>query len=134
MFFLIKLQCFPVQPSANVLVDLQQLKKDLASFYHGVLGGPVKSTFLNALRKGYFTNWPGLTSELISKHLEPKIYTAKGHILQEKQGLQSTSTDTLPIPDLDLNPEQEPLQTHECFITIKELEQLDGKSYSDLTG
>lgn len=71
---------------------------------------------------------------MISKHLEPKIYTAKGHILQEKQGHWTTSTDTLPIPDLDLYPKQEPLRTHDCFVTIKQVDQLDGKSYSDLTG
>ncbi|GFH47516.1 hypothetical protein CTEN210_03991 [Chaetoceros tenuissimus] len=117
------------QPSANVLIDLQQSKKELASFYHGVLGGPVKTTFLNALRKGFFTNWPGLTTELISKHLDPKIYTAKGHIAQEKQGLRSTSqTDT------DFLPEQETKRTHECFVTIEKYDELNGKSYSDLTG
>lgn len=39
----------PSKQSANVLVDLQQSKKDLASFYHDVLHGLV-------LWKGFFVN------------------------------------------------------------------------------
>ena len=35
---------------------------------------------------------------------------------------------------MDFVPSQEPLRTHECFITIKQLDELQGKSYSDLTG
>lgn len=36
--------------------------------------------------------------------------------------------------DSDFVPSHEPLQAHECFITIKQLDKLQGKSYSDLTG
>ena len=77
--------------------------------------------------------WPSLTTELISKHLEHKIYTAKGHISQERQGLQSTAATNSNIY-VDFVPSHKPLRTHKCFITIKQLDKLQGKSYSDLTG
>ena len=54
-------------------------KPDLAMYYHRAAFCPVPSTFISAINKGYFSSWPGLTAELISKHLPKRLATAKGH-------------------------------------------------------
>ena len=47
-------------------------------------------TLIKAINNGHLTTFPGLTLNLIRKHLRPSIPTAKGHIKQERQNIQST--------------------------------------------
>ena len=54
--------------------------KELATFYHRCLLCPVKSTFLAAIKNNQFSTWPGLTTELINKYLEPQENTTQGHM------------------------------------------------------
>ena len=52
---------------------------DLAMYYHRALLCLVPSTFITAINNGNFSTWPGLTVELIAKHLPKILATAKGH-------------------------------------------------------
>ena len=54
-------------------------KPDIAMYYHQAAFSPVPTTFISAINKGNFSTWPGLTAELISKHLPKSLATAKGH-------------------------------------------------------
>jgi hypothetical protein len=88
--------------------------------------------FIKAINNGNFVKWPGLTSNLISKHLLPSIPTIKGHIKQEQQNLRSTKPSE---PVVKIEPEIPPDQEHktgECYVTITTKES--GTTYSDLTG
>ena len=51
-----------------------------------------KIYLLKAIDKGFFKTWPGLTDKLVKIHLHPTTYTAKGHLSQTKQHLQSTKS------------------------------------------
>lgn len=60
----------------------------------------------------------------------PKNLHCQGIYCSGNQGLQSTTKDVS-----DFTPEHEPPErTHECFVTIKKFDELNGKYYSDLTG
>ena len=74
----------------NVILRKQQKHSDLAEFLHGCGGSPVPSTFITAIKNNQYLSWPGLTSDLIRKHLPPNRATTKGHLHQESQHLQST--------------------------------------------
>ena len=74
----------------NVILRKQQESYDLAEFLHGCCCAPVSSTILTSIKKNHFITWPGLTAKLIEKHLPPSRATAKSHMHQEVQGLQST--------------------------------------------
>ena len=76
----------------GVILRKRQTHSDLAEYLHAACLGPVKSTFLKAINKGFFKTWPGLTDKLVKKHLHPTTYTAKGHLSQTRQHLQSTKT------------------------------------------
>ena len=105
------------------------------------------STFLTAVKKGHFLTWPGLTPDLITKHLPPSVFTAKGHLNQEQKHLQSTKKksfkDALLTPSptqptttsSDFHPLQDPSapKTHNCFTIIIDLEN-PSTGYFDLTG
>ena len=76
--------------------------------------------------------WPGLTSTLVSQHLETPIATIiRGHMKQERKHLQSTkTTDTDFFPDHDT-----PTNTkkNEVVCTIIDFKDTK-KTYGDLTG
>ena len=89
----------------------------LAMFYHQCVGSPPVSTFVKAIRNGQFRSFPGLTAELITKHLPPSKATAKGHMVRQRQGVQSTRNQRQQIQDArlelaDMNPPQEACAAH----------------------
>ena len=81
-----------VSEKINIIIRKKQTHLDLARFLHAACFSPVPSTFIKAIKNNHFSTWPGLTSELITKHLPMSIATAKGHLNQERQNIQSTKT------------------------------------------
>ena len=73
-------------------------KPDLAMYYHRSAFYPVPTTFISAINKGNFSTWPGLTAELISKHLPKSLTTAKGHNKLARQNVRSTRPQEPPVP------------------------------------
>jgi hypothetical protein len=80
---------------ANIIIRKKQTHKDLVTYLHACCFSPVKSTFQQAIKKGFFKTWPGLTTQLVEKHLTTSTATVKGHLVQERANLQSTK---VPIP------------------------------------
>jgi hypothetical protein len=44
-------------------------KWDVVRFLHAAAFSPVQDTWLKAIRAGHFATWPGLTEDLVRKHL-----------------------------------------------------------------
>lgn len=63
---------------------------------------PTIATLIKAIKNNYLTIWPGLTVDLIKKHLPPSINTTKGHMNQQASGLQSTKSQQH-SPQLELD-------------------------------
>ena len=70
---------------------------DLAIYYHRAAFSPVPTTFISAINKGNFSTWPGLTAELISKHLPKSLSKAKGHNKLARQNVRSTRPQEPPV-------------------------------------
>ena len=66
---------------------------ELAMYHHQAMGLPSKSTFLAAMHKypELSSTFPGLTYDLINKHLPLYNATLNGHMAQNRKGLCSTS-------------------------------------------
>ena len=45
-------------------------KHDTVTYLHKAAFSPVKSTRIKAIKAGIFNTWPGLTSDLVMKHLK----------------------------------------------------------------
>ena len=72
-------------------------KPDLAMYYHRAAFSLIPTTFISAINNGNFSTWPGLTSDLISKHLPKSTATAKGHNKLARQNVGSTRPQEPPV-------------------------------------
>ena len=134
----------PPSHQANGILRTDKTSHDLAKYHHATLGSPVPSTLLRAIRRGHLTTFPGLTINLISKHLPASIATVLGHQDQESKHLRSTKgiipqpddqddDDIAPAPDNDdTTAPSIPRPHHLCSMLFSHQEIL--KSYSDQTG
>jgi hypothetical protein len=112
-------------PCINNIFHNMKTQKDLVTFLHAACFNPTKSTFLQAIKQGYLSSWPGLTEELVAKHLIVPPQTIKGHMDQEFKGIRSTKqiSNILDFPN-------EPRTNNVMVDTL----HLQDKSYSDITG
>ena len=99
-------------------------KPYLTMYYHRAAFSPVPTTFITAIKNGNFSTCPGLTSELISKHLPKSLATAKGHDKLARKNLRSTIPQD-PTPDLPVT------RTKTIHITVVEPSDL---LVTDITG
>ena len=90
---------------ANSVLSLPSDKK-YVQFMHASFGSPAISTFTNALRKGYLSTLPRLTSALLRKHMPNSVATAIGHLDRHRQGLDSTTPAPVSTssPSITANP------------------------------
>ena len=78
------------QHKLALIIRKDKTKHDLATFLVAACFNPVRSTLLSAIRNNHFTSWPGMDEKFMKKFITPSISSAKGHLNQERQGLQST--------------------------------------------
>jgi len=116
----------------------QKNKKHLAAFLHVTAGYPPVKTFCQAIDNGFFSTWPGLSSDLIRKHLEPSIPTIMGQMQRTRQGIRSTSKPE-PQPEPEIEPPLPPPRSHmdrnhQVGSGVFSLKELKGIISSDLPG
>ena len=63
---------------------------NIITYHHQSVWNPTVKAWTRAIDKGYFSTFPGLTSQAVQKHLCPSIATAKGHMTKERQNIRST--------------------------------------------
>ena len=77
------------QASANLAIT-HTGKREFVRYWHRVMGSPVLSTFLAAIRAGFLLCIPGLTAELVQKHDPTWLGVSLGHLKRTRQGQRST--------------------------------------------
>ena len=66
-------QVLPQKPTPTPVVNnVYKLnkKRDIVTYLHKAAFIPVPSTWIDAINAGFFTTWPGLTADLVKKHLQ----------------------------------------------------------------
>jgi hypothetical protein len=76
-----------LQHSANGVIQNVNTKQDLAAFNHESAYSPDPYTFLWAIVRGHFHSWPGLTTNLVSKHLAKSLATSKGYLRMQQKNV-----------------------------------------------
>ena len=112
----------PSTHQASSALRMASTKQDLAKFLHAVLCSPHPSTVIRAIKRGHFTSFPGLTTELLNKHLPKAIATAMGHMRGQQQNVNSTKQPwpAIPLPtSLDIDPRQEPTNPKSDAMFVK---------------
>ena len=97
--------CHKYEQKANVILRKKQCKVQLAQYLHATYLSPTSRTLIQAIKNNHFISWPGLTVDLIKKHLPKSIATLRGHMTSERQGLQSMKVNL--IEDLNTKDIQE---------------------------
>lgn len=75
----------------------------LVIYFHATAGFPVKDTWLQAIKAGNYSTWPGLTYKNAAKYCPDTVETSQGHMTQPRQNVRSTkpkrtsTTASLPI-------------------------------------
>ena len=106
-------------------------KADLVQYLHRCAFSPVVHTWTKAIGAGFFATWPGLTSELVRKHLPKSLATAKGHLKQDRQNIRSTKLSVATAPLVLPRQHAPPARSHQVFVDTVEL---TGKVSTDQTG
>jgi hypothetical protein len=107
---------------ANVL-QLQTGIRRMIRYLHATAFIPVKTTWLSAIKRGYFTSWPGLTIAVGQQTLPT--------ITGNRKGPHASNTTKHPIgknkliendnePNTDPPQEPDSMVTHQAFATIED--------------
>ena len=114
-------------PSAGSAILRSDTDEAFTKFVHTSFGSPVLSTFLHAARKGYLAAYPRLTPAMITAYLSLTAATARGHLDQHRQGLDSTASD-------DLDDKETKEASHPRRTAYTKVIPLSHTAHSDLTG
>ena len=102
--------------------------EELIRYFHAAAGYPVRSTWLKAIGAGNYSTWPGLTVANATNYFPSATATILGHLVQKRQGVQSTKTK---LPKT--SPQEQALpqvQSNELHIHVTPISKL----YTDDTG
>jgi hypothetical protein len=129
----------PIKPphhQANGILRTDKSKQELATHPHAALGSPAPSTLLRAIRQLHLITFPGLTADLVTKHLPKSLATVLGHQDQEATHLRSNkallAADTLPVSEPGLEPSLDAPSHHMLALLFDKAQIM--KSHSDQTG
>ena len=98
----------------------------IIAFHHASLGFPTKATLLEAVRRGFLTTFPDLTTENVNNLYPESVETQKGHMRQSKQGVRSTK-----IVDEEFKP---PPGTKQKDVYLRVFDATKRSMYSDQMG
>ena len=108
--------------------------RDLVTYHHQSVWNPVVKTWTRAIDRGHFATFPGLSSKVVRKHLQPSIATAKGHMTKERQNIRSTKDpNNKPTVTIKKNLESKEFTNTATFKTV-DFKDATGKISTDLTG
>ena len=74
-------------------------QQQLVQWLHAAAFSPSISTFLDAIQRNFFATWPGLTANIVRRHLTQTDTTVKGHLDKQRQHKRKhPSLEEQPIP------------------------------------
>ena len=119
---------------ANATLPTTNLQ-DHIKYLHQCAFSPTTRTWIQAVKKGHFKTWPGVTIESIQCYLPKSEATTLGHLDQQRKNLQSMKLNN---DDQDtiytLSPLEKGLSTHALYAAAICYNEPTGKLYTDLMG
>ena len=102
-------------------------QQHLVQWLHAAALSPSPSTFLDAIQRNFFATWPGLTTNIVRRHLTQTDANVKGHLDQQRQCKRKhPSQEDQPIPSTGTH-------SHTIYAAILDPATPTGCTYSDLT-
>jgi hypothetical protein len=130
----INLRKEPQQLQQSVANNIYELRNTgaLVHYLYKSLLSPTKSALLQAVKNGHLITWPGLTEEVINKHLKLTPATAMGHMNQRRHNIRSTSKTPMTAYIAYIATTNTNLGTNTHLVYALLVDQ--GQLYMDLTG
>ena len=134
-------QAFTIVPYAAVNPSYLQafsayefpIVEALKRYFHAAAGLPVKSTWLDAIKAGNFSSWPGLTYQNAAKYCPSSDETLKGHMAQTLQNVLSTKPKPSTSTKIQSLPAYPPALPTDITNEVHSWETPISKLYSDGT-
>jgi len=137
------IQCPTKDQAIHNVYELPSTEQTV-KYLHAAAGFPTKQVWLDAINRGTYASWPGLTAKSVRKHFPTESdETIQGHSKGIRQGIRSTqlpsATPNTPKTDQHNPPVQEP-QTDETerdsiMIQIHSIQDIRAQAvYTDQTG
>ena len=92
------------------------------------------STWIQAIEKGFYATWPGLTVQAVRRHLPKSIITTTGHLDQQRKNKQSTKEKVVTDEMSPTPTPPPPIGTSRTQQVYAECLSITGKIFSDLPG
>lgn len=128
-------------PSYDTINNVWECRNqsEVLRFYHAACGFPTEATWIQAVERGYFASWPGLTVAAIRRHFPESEETQKGHMKAIKSGIRSTKKklikEVVKIEDDNEVPNKVKSKQREVCVRILDTrDELQMKIYTDQTG
>ena len=119
---------------ANATLPTTNLQEHI-KYLHQCAFSPTTMTWLQAVKKGHFKTWPGVTVEVIQRYLPKSKATTLGHLDQQRKNIQSMKLNNDDQHTMHtLSPLKKGLSTHALYATTICYNEPTGKLYTDLTG
>ena len=118
---------------ANATLPTLNLEEHI-KYLHQCAFSPAPRTWIQAVKKGHFKTWPGVTVDAIRRYLPKSEATAMGRLDQQRKNTQSTKlqnddNDNMTSP----SPLENGLSTHAMYASTICYNEPTGKLYTDLT-
>ena len=68
---------------------------EIVRFLHAASGFLTKRTWLKAIKKGFYSSWPGLAARAVEKYFPESKETQKCHMRSIKTGIRSTKKEIM---------------------------------------
>eukprot|EP00804_Cyclotella_cryptica_P007374 CCRYP_002593-RA/>CCRYP_002593-RA protein AED:0.37 eAED:0.37 QI:0/-1/0/1/-1/1/1/0/316 len=118
---------------ANSVYELPNTEQ-VITWYHASAGYPTKTTWLKAIKKGFYATWPLLTPKAVPRHFPESNETSKGHMHHIKSGIRSTKAQFVepdPVQQAKHNLSQLRRKHKDVYMSVREATEL---AHTDQTG
>jgi hypothetical protein len=80
-------------------------QKELIRYLHATAGFPVKETWIDAIKAGNYTTWPGLNVKVVNRYFPESDEKQKGHMKKQRQNVRSTKVKKTSNQEEDDSPQ-----------------------------
>jgi hypothetical protein len=104
-------------------------QQDLINYHHAACFSPVNSTWIKAMKNGFFSSWPGLNEHSVEKYLSKSTSTTKGHLSQQRQNARTNKIKDAQLLDTNTDLDHG-IKTQYVYAATVDA----GQIYTDQTG
>ena len=101
------------QQKVNNVYNIPSTKESVR-YLHAAAGFPVKESWIDAIKAGNYTTWPGLNVKVVNRYFPESDETQKGHMKKQRQNVRSTKVKETLNQEEDDTPQSPKNSNFQC--------------------